>query len=248
MSTIEAILRKINKDLVPQFEEKLRASLAAQDKEWLIEQIIRLTLDKYSLEEMDRQHFHEEEHHKRQERAERVKALQLDVEKLGEFIHQYKDYGREDLVQKSLLSADAVAKGRELITDRFRSAEGARLLQYAKDMLYGLLFGDETMNARFHRTQRQLLTLTVPRMKSDPLDFMKATTELSAQGKWQDSTGQAGERRADNVVLEIEYGEIDGNQIAEGIVTALRLINHLEINEEVLYGRIEKVERSTLIS
>lgn len=37
MPAIEAILRQINKDLVPQFEEKLRAYLAEQDKEWLIE-------------------------------------------------------------------------------------------------------------------------------------------------------------------------------------------------------------------
>ena len=172
MPSIEAILRQINKDLVAQFEEKLRASLAEQDKEWLIEQIVRLTLDKHSLEEMDRRHVQEEEHRKRQERAER----------------------------------------------------------------------------QFHRTQRQLLILTVPRMKSDPLDFMRATTELRAEGKWQDSNGGTDDRRADNVVLEIEYGEMEGNQIGDGIVSALRLINLLEINEEVLYGRIEKVEQSTLVS
>lgn len=33
MPNIDAILRQINKDLVPQFEEKLRAHLAEQDKE-----------------------------------------------------------------------------------------------------------------------------------------------------------------------------------------------------------------------
>lgn len=85
-------------------------------------------------------------------------------------------------------------------------------------------------------------------MKSDSLDFMGATTELRAQGKWQDSSEKADGRCADSAVLEIEYGEIEGNQIGEGVVTALRLINHLEINEEILYGRIEKVEQSTLIS
>jgi hypothetical protein len=52
MPNIEAILRQINKDLAPQFEEKLRAHLAEQDKEWLIEHIVRLTLDARSLEEM----------------------------------------------------------------------------------------------------------------------------------------------------------------------------------------------------
>ena len=37
MPDIEAIVQQINKDLVPQFEEKLRAYLADQDREWLIE-------------------------------------------------------------------------------------------------------------------------------------------------------------------------------------------------------------------
>jgi hypothetical protein len=38
MPAVEAIVRKINKDLVPQFEEKLRTYLAEQDRDWLIEQ------------------------------------------------------------------------------------------------------------------------------------------------------------------------------------------------------------------
>ena len=58
----------------------------------------------------------------------------------------------------------------------------------------------------------------------------------------------ANDMRADNVVLEIEYGEIQGERIGDGIVTALRLINNLEINEEILYGRMENIEQSTLVS
>jgi hypothetical protein len=85
-------------------------------------------------------------------------------------------------------------------------------------------------------------------MKSDALDFMKATTELSAQGTWQDPKGVANDMRADNVVLEIEYGELEGERIGDGVVTALRLINNLEINEEILYGRMENIEQSTLVS
>jgi hypothetical protein len=114
-------------------------------------------------------------------------------------------------------------------------------------MLYGLLFGDESTGTRFDRTQRELLTLTVPRPKAESLDFMKATTELSALGTWQDPRGAANDMQADNVVLEVEYGEIDGELIGDGIVLSLSLINNLEINEEILYGRMENVERSTLI-
>jgi hypothetical protein len=248
MPNIEAILRQINKDLVPQFEEQLRAYLAEKDKEWLIEQIIRLTLDAHSLEEMDRKHFREEENKRRQTRIEQVKKLHLDENKLREFVNQHKEYSREKLIQENFLSAGAPVKGGELITDRFRSTEGNELLQYAKDMLFGFLFGDESTNTYFHRMQRELLTLTVPRMKSDALDFMKATTELSALGTWQDPRGAANDMRADNVVLEIEYGEIEGERIGDGVVTALRLINNLEINEEILYGRMENIEQSTLVS
>ena len=248
MPNIEAILSQINKEIVPQFEEKLRAYLAEQDKEWLIEQIVRLTLDAHSLEEMDRKHIREEETKRRQERAERVKRLDLDESGLREFVHQYKDSTREKLIEEKFLNVDAPAKGRELIRDEYRSRQGNELLQHAKDMLFGFLFGDENTNTRFHRIQRELLTLTVPRMKSDALDFMKATTELSAQGTWQDPKGAANDLRADNVVLEIEYGELEGERIGDGVVTALRLINNLEINEEILYGRMENIEQSTLVS
>jgi hypothetical protein len=248
MPTIEAILRRINKDLVPQFEEKLRSYLAEQDKDWLIEQIVRLTLDAHSLEEMDRKHIQEEETKRRQERAERVKRLNPDEDHLRKFVSQYKEHSRERLIEEGFLSAQAPAKGGELIPDELRSKEGQELLQYAKDMLFGFLFGDESTNTRFHRKQRELLTLTIPRMKSDVLDFMKATTELSAQGTWQDPKGVASDLRADNVVLEIEYGELEGERIGDGVVTALRLINNLEVNEEILYGRIENIEQSTLVS
>lgn len=248
MSNIDVIVRQINREFVPQFEEKLRAYLASQDRDWLIEQIVRLTLDAHSLEEMDRKHFKEEENRRRAERAERVTRLHLDQTKLDEFVKRYKGYSRDRLIQEKFLSADTPPKGTDLIADSFRSATGNDLLQLAKDMLYGLLFGDESTNTHFHRVQRELLTLTVPRMKSDALDFMKATTELSAMGTRQDPRGAANDMRADNVVLEVEYGETEGEHIGDGVITALSLINNLEINEEILYGRMENIEQSTLVT
>jgi hypothetical protein len=248
MSTIESIVRQINKDFVPQFEERLRAYLIQQDKEWLIEQIVRLTLDAHSLEEMDRKHIREQENIIRAERSERVKKLNLNYEKLNEFANQYKNTTREEFIKKNFLKTNTPPKGTNLIMDEFRSKEANDLLQLAKDMLFGLLFGDTNINVHFNRIQRELLTLTVPRMKSSVINFMKATTELSAMGTWQDPSGAASDMRADNVVLEIEYGEIEGEQIGHGIVAALRLINNLEINEEILYGRMENIEQSTLIA
>lgn len=186
MPNIEAILREINRDLTPEFEKKLRASLADQDREWLIEQIVRLTLDAHRLEERDRRRFQEVETRKRQERVERVRKLALDVNRLEEFVREYRDIDRQRLVEQNLLSEDAPARGSGLITAEHRAVEGTRLLQHAKDMLDGFLFGDESTNTSLQRTQRQLLTLNLPRSKAQTLDFMKATTELSATGTWQD--------------------------------------------------------------
>ena len=248
MTNIESIVRQINRDLVPQFEEQLRTHLAGQEREWLIEQIVRLTLDAHSLEEIDRRHFKEEEIRRRVKRAKRVKALKLDRAKLEKVLRRYKVHDRPWLIQNGYLKRNAPAKGRALITDKFRTAQGRELLAQAKDMLYGLLFGDESTATFFERHQRELLTLTVPRMKSGALDFMKATTELSAAGTWQDPKGAANDLRADNVILEVEYGEIEGETIGDGIILALSLINSLEINEEILYGRMENIEQSTLIT
>jgi hypothetical protein len=248
MSNIENVVRQINRELVPQFEEKLRAHLLSQEKDWLIEQVIRLTLDAHSLQEKDRRRFREEEDRKRAQRARRVRALRLDKPKLSRFVSDYGAYDRRQLIANRLLGKNPPRKGTDLIAPRFRTRRGEAVLELAKDMLYGLLFGDETTNTRFQRSQRELLTLTVPRPKSQALDFMKATTELSALGTWQDPRGAANDLQADNVVLEVEYGEIQEELIGDGIVTALRLINHLEINEEILYGRMENIEQTTLIA
>ena len=247
MPNIETIVRQINREFVPEFEAKLRTVLAAQDREWLIEQIVRLTLDRHDLEEMDRKHFKEEESRRRAERALRVQTLELDLPKLEEFIKDYKGLTRAQLIEKNSLRPDTPPKGTDLISAAFRSPAGEALLEYAKDILFGLLFGDEHTNIRLHRVQRELLTLTVPRAKAEGLGFMKATTELSAMGTWQDPKGAANDLRADNVVLEIEFGEVAGEHIGDGIITALALINNLEINEEILYGRMENIEQSTLV-
>jgi hypothetical protein len=248
MPNIENVVRQINRDLVPQFEEKLRAHLARQDREWLIEQVIRLTLDAHSLEETDRRSFREVEDRKRAERARRVKEMGLRRDALMKFLDEHRGVDRQRLVRDGFLASDCPPKGTDMIEARFRTERGESLLARAKDMLYGLLFGDESTNTHFDRNQQELLTLTVPRLKAESLDFMKATTELSAVGTWQDPRGAANDMQADNVVLQVEYGEIDGELIGNGIVISLALINNLEINEEILYGRMENVEQSTLIT
>lgn len=248
MTTIETIIRQINREIAPQFEKKLRTYLAGQDKEWLIEQIVRLTLDAHSLQELDRRHYREEENRKRAEFNRRVAGLSLNDEKLKEFIATYRKITREDLTAKGFLLDTAPQKGEEMIASEFRTREGDSLLQLAKDMLFALLFGDADLNIHLERDHRELLSLTVPRMKTEALNFMQATTEIEASGTWQDPKGAASDSRADYILMEIEYGEVKDEQIGEGIVSALKIINNLEINEKILYARMSEIEQSTLVS
>lgn len=247
MATIETIVRQINKELVPQFEARLRQHLEQQDREWLIEQVVRLTLDAHSLQEMDRKILQETKMKKRLERIERLRQRELDRTTLTGFLQRYASYDRERLVNEGYLSADAPVKGTALLSDGHRTAIGRALLLEAKDVLFGLLFGDESTHTRLERIQRELLTMTLPRDKAEALDFMKATTELSALGTWQDPELVSNDQRADNVLLEVEYGEVDGELVGDGIVRTLSLINNLEINEQVLYARMINVEQTTLI-
>ncbi len=55
------------------------------------------------------------------------------------------------------------------------------------------------------------------------------------------------DERADNVLLEVQYGEVEGELVGYGIVLALTLINNLEVNEQVLYARMINVEETSLI-
>ena len=247
MATIEGIVRSIHRDLTPQFEERLRAALAEQDRDWLIDQIVRLTLDAHSLEEIDRRSVVEAKARARAERLERVRAIALDSAALERFLEEFDGVTRERLIDAGYLAADAPVKGTELLTAAHRSETGEALLQRAKDILFGLLFGDDSSNTRFDRVQQELLTVALPRPKASALDFMRASTELSAAGTWQDPDSVSNDERADNVLIEVQYGEVDGERIGAGIIRALSLINNLEVNEQILYARMINLEETTLI-
>lgn len=245
---IHAILRSINRDLVPQFEERLREQLQSKDREWLIEQIVRLTLDAHSLRENDRKIFLEEKEKRRAERRARLQEICLTCDVLDSFLNSYRNHSRESMIREGYLLETAFIKGTSLIEENQRTEKGNQLLTYAKDILFGLLFGDEKTNTHFTRKEREMLTLILPKFKAQCLDFMKATTEMSALGTWQDPDSVSNDAQADNVILEVEFGEIEGELIGKGIILALSLINNLEVNEQILYGRMINIEQSTLIS
>ncbi len=247
MPTIEDLLRAINRDLSPEFEERLRAALADQDREWLIDQIVRLSLDAHSLDEIDRRVEREAKSRARAERLARVQALGVTEQTLTRFVEEFDGVSREQLQGDGRLAADAPAKGTQLLTSNHRSEAGEALLLLAKDTLFALLFGDASSNTQLDRVQHELLTLAMPRGKAAALDFMRAATELVAAGTWQDPDNVSNDERADNVLLEVQFGETADELVGRGIVAALSLINSLEINEQVLYARMINIEETTLI-
>ena len=245
--TIERIIREVNIELVPQFEDKLRSHLDKQNKEWLIEQIIRLTIDKHSLQVLDQKVVQKQKERQRAERLARLEEIELNESKLDTFINKYKKYNRVHLEQEGYL-INPPLKGTNLIATECRSEKGEALLTKAKDILFAILFGDESTYVNFDRVEQELLTLTLPHFKAQAIDFMKATTEIGGLGSWQDPDSVSNDNRVKNVLLQVEYGEINSELIGDGVITTLSLINNLEVNEQILYARMINVEQSTLIT
>ncbi len=247
MDDIQALIRTVNLELSPAFEERLRTLLADKDRDWLVDQVVRLSLDAHSLREIDRRSEREAKARARAERLERVRELGLDATRAATFVAEHGAATRDTLLASGHLLATAPAKGTSLLTAEHRSADGEALLQLAKDVLFALLFGDETTATRLERVQQELLTFALPRAKAGALDFMRASTELNAAGTWQDPDSVSNDERADNVLLEVQYGDTADELVGSGVIAALGLINNLEVNEQVLYARMINVEQTTMI-
>ena len=247
MTTIEAIVHAVQLDLVPVFEERLRAHLADRDQQWLIDQIVRLTLDAHSLREIDRRSEQEAKAKARAARVARVREIALDRDKIEAFVAEHGSVSRDGLIAQGYLRPDAPPKGTALLTVSHRTTTGEALLVKAKDVLFALLYGDESTDTHLERRQQELLTMAVPRAKMAALDFMKASTELAAAGTWHDPSSVSHDERAENVLLEVQFGEVDGEIVGHGVVACLSLINNLAVNEQVLYARMINVEQTTLI-
>ncbi len=106
------------------FEERLREQLAGKDREWLIDQIVRLSLDRHSMQEIDRKAERDAKAAARADRLERVKVLALDGSVLAAFVGQWRGTTREALVASGHLVPEAPAKGTELLTADDRGEQG----------------------------------------------------------------------------------------------------------------------------
>ena len=115
-------------------------------------------------------------------------------------------------------------------------------------MLYLALYGDTTINVNLTRGQEEVLTIILPLSKSDSLFFLKAVTEVNADGTWSDPEGVSNDDHTNNVGLQVEFSDHKKGIIGMAIFVALNLINLLHVNEQIFYARMEKVERSSLQS
>lgn len=236
MGTFDDLVHEVRAELADDFRARLRTKLAAQPADWLVEQLLARCADA-NLSVVPRQSDDD-----RDARLLRIKALELDEVRLAGLVARYADLDRE-----RLLSASAPARGGPMISAEQRSAEGERLLGEAKDVLHAVLFGDDDLGVRLDRHHRELLTITIPRAKLGAIAFlMQAATEIGAEGTWRDPDQRAHDDRAANTLIQVEYGEIQGELVGNAIVATLKLINDLEVNEQVLYARMENVEESTL--
>jgi hypothetical protein len=246
MSTIDELLHAIRAQMAPQVEARLREELALKDRDWLVEQLIRLSLGPELAGLRDQVQTDLRLAEDRAGRIDRLRMLGLDSGALNGFIAAYGGRDQNRLIEGGFLKPGHPAKGTEMVAVEHRTPEGEKLLEHAKDILFGLLYGDETTGTVFNRCEREILTITLPRGKAHSLAYLKATTELQAFGTWRDPGSVSHDSRADNVLVQVEFGETADEHIGSGLVVALGLINNLEINEQILYAQMVNVEQSTL--
>jgi hypothetical protein len=244
-NVIEDITGQLDAERQAAFRLRLRETLLGQPKEWLVDQLLTRIGDASQNAQSGRirQEISQEE---RDARAARIKAMCLDDACLRAFIDRCRPLTRDRLEQEGFLIAPPV-KGAALIGASCRTPRGEVLLREAKDLLEALLFGGAELGVRLVRVQRELLTITVARRKAGAIaGLLRAATEIDAEGTWRDPDEVSHDDRAPNTLIEVEYGEVATEAVGRGIKLALRLINDLEINEQILYARMEDIEESTL--
>lgn len=239
MDSINNIIKKAQNDIFPELEAKIRLELEKKDKDWLIDQIIFLTCERHSL------HEQKSNFENIKKRLTRIKNIGYNSKTLSDFIGKYQKINRSNLEESGLL-LNPPKMGLNSIAVQQRSIKGETLLKKVEDMLYVSLYGDITINVDLKRNQKEILTIMLPKSKSDSLSFLKAVTEMNVTGTWNDPDGVSNDDHTNNIELQIEFNNDEEGTIGLAIFTALNLINLLHVNEQILYTRMEKIERSSL--
>jgi len=249
MKSVEQMVRNMRAELADEYYQRLYDALIAQDKNWLVEELIKQlakhddgpSLGKQIIQNLGQDSFAAEEG----ARINRIKRMRLDEWRLSGLIEKYNQI-QVTRSEDCFYLIDPPAKGTDIILPRHRTEEGQALLQEAKDILYALLYGTKEERVDLKRVEHELLTIVLPRPKSYCMGFLRTVTEISSLGNWRDPEGHCSDEQSINSILEIQYGEVASEKIGDGIISTLRLINELEINEKVLYARMRNVEQSSL--
>lgn len=239
MDNINRIIKKAQDDLFPELESKIRAELEKKDKDWLIDQIIYLTCERHSL------HEQKADYEQMKKRLTRIKTRGYNDQSITHFITSYKQTNRTTLEQEGYL-IQPPHLGLACIEPHQRTKKGEVLLEEAQDMLYIALYGDSSLNVNLSRGQEEILTMTLPLEESDVLNFLKAVTQFNETGTWKDPEGISNDEETPNIGLQVEFSNSKDGCIGDAIFIALNLINLLQVNEQIFYARLEKVERSSL--
>ena len=251
-SGLDDLVATLDAALDETFEERLRAELALRERSWLVDQLARRVLRErhvhaHEHRRLTRHLSHVESTAQRHRRLERIERLGLDESALRAILGRYRALDRATLESKGYLISPP-HEGEEALGPDHRSAEGERLLEEAHDLFYALLFCEAAQGVHLTRARRDFLTVTLPSKKADSLKrFMLAVTETSAAGTWLDPDGVSDDIDARNTVLQVEFGDTPDTMVCDALIAVLRMINNLEVNEEILYARIEQLEKSTLI-
>ncbi|MEM6456202.1 MAG: hypothetical protein AAF772_13985 [Acidobacteriota bacterium] len=250
---LQSLLDALDASLDATFETRLRDALAEKPRAWLVDELTRHVLRERHLADAPRSsltHRHAramEPLAERRQRLQRIERMRLDDDALQQTIDRFRSFDRAALESGGFLIAPP-HQGKEALDGRHRSAAGEALLQEAHDVFYALLYGTPTQGVRLTRVRRDFLTATLPAAKAMLLErFMLAVTATPAAGTWLDPEGLSDDVEARNILLQVEFGDGRDEQISAALIAVLRLINYLEINEEILYARIEHLERSTLV-
>lgn len=249
---LHAIVSALDAEMEDTWTEKLRATLETKDASWLREALIQQVADGRHLHarpgrQLTRHAQHVEPVAARRERLLRIRRMALTGQRLRDLVERYRAWSREGLETERFL-LDPPHKGKGTLRAAHRSPEGEALLQQAHDLFYALLFCDAQQGVPLERTRRDFMTVTVPSHKAQSLErFMLAVTEVQGAGTWLDPDGVSDDIGATNKILQVEFGDTRDSLVSDGLIAALGMINDLEVNEEILYARIEQLERSTLV-
>jgi len=249
---IEQMLKTIEDESAHFYEAQLRKLLDSEDRQWLVEQLVTYIIkEKYGEVHheisVSKKKYPHETLAKRKERISRIQALNIDLNAVKEIRTEFDSYTRESLEKNGHIN-NAEHKGLKIVPSNLRSEEGNQLLVRAKDFLFALLFCGKKHGVNIERTKRDELTITIASDKANCLEsFMIAVTEFPARGVWYDSEGISDDENATNTVMQVEFGDDEQGVCASALMSALKLINNLEINEEILYCRIEQAKYSSLI-